>query len=61
MRASEITSCKKEEVWECFLEEAGLELDSKTLRTVILKALKAPAGAWSWGKIPLVLDPYEVP
>ena len=37
MKGSEFTSCKKVEIWECFLAEAGLELDSMTLRTVIFK------------------------
>lgn len=58
MRESELISCKKVEVWECFLEEAGVELDSMTLRMVICKA---SAGAWPLGKVPFVLDPHEFP
>lgn len=60
MRVSEIISCKKEEVWECFLEEVGFELDFKIFRIVIFKVLKVLVGVWFWGKILLVLDFYEV-
>lgn len=42
------------DVWECFLEKAGLELDSVMLRMVILKALKASEKAWPLGRVPLV-------
>lgn len=48
------------ETWECFLEKAGLELDSVALRMLILKALKVPEQAWTLGKVLLVLDPHEV-
>lgn len=58
MRESELISCKKEEVWEYFLEEAGLELDSMTLRMV---TLKASAGTWPLGKFSFVLEPHELP
>lgn len=54
MRGSELTRGKKMEVWECFLEEAGLQLDSVTFRTVILLVLKPPTEAWPWGDILLV-------
>lgn len=56
MRGSELTGGKKMEVWECFLEEAGLQLDSVTLRTV-----KPPTEGWPWGDILLVLGPHAIP
>lgn len=62
VRGTELVSSEqKAEVWECFLEEAGLELDSMTVRMMVPKAPKVSAEVWPWGPRVWILTRFYEP